>query len=85
MTGRLLTAAELAELRQRLENPDGVLTRTDVGNLGWQRRGVDAIFRECPNVALPGYSRPVILVRDYRAALEKYTYRGDRVRPCGVA
>jgi hypothetical protein len=66
---------------ERLSNPDAILTRTDVAALGWNRRGVDAIFRGCPVVAVPGYSRPVILVRDYRAFLETHTYRADRVRP----
>lgn len=65
---------------ERLENPNGVLSRTDLGELGWPRRGVDAVMRGCPNVYLPGYSRPVVLVRDYLAFLEQHTYDGDRVR-----
>lgn len=64
----------------RLTNPDAVLTRSDLRELGWERRAVDAIVRGCPAVALPGYSRTVILVRDYLAFLEEHTYRGDRVR-----
>lgn len=66
---------------ERLANPDAVLTRTDLRELGWERRAVDAIVRACPAVAIPGYSRTVILVADYLALVEASTYRGDRVRP----
>lgn len=66
---------------QRLATADAILTRSDLRELGWERRAVDAIVRGCPTVALPGYSRPVVLVRDYVAFLEAATYRGDRVRP----
>ncbi len=65
----------------RLDNPDAVLSRTDLRELGWQRRAVDALFRACPTIVLAGYSRPVILVRDYLAELERCTYDGrSRVR-----
>lgn len=60
----------------RLANPDAILSRTDLRELGWQRRAVDALIRACPTIVLPGYSRPVILVRDYLAALERCTYDG---------
>ena len=66
---------------ERLSNLDAVLTRSDLRELGWERRAVDAIVRACGVVAVPGYSRPVILVRDYLELLERSTYRGDRVRP----
>ena len=65
----------------RLANPDAVLTRSDLRTLGWERRAVDTIVRRCPVVAIPGYRRPVIVVRDYLAFLEENTYRDDRVRP----
>jgi hypothetical protein len=65
-----MTAAEL------LENPDALLTRTHLRELGLERRAVDAIFRACPVVALPGYSRPLIRVRDYLRLLEESTYDG---------
>jgi hypothetical protein len=42
---------------------------------------VDSVFRALPVVALPGYSRPLIRVADYRELLERSTYREDRVRP----
>jgi hypothetical protein len=65
---------------ERLENPNAVLTRGDLVELGYERRAVDAVFRAVPVVALPGYSRPVIRVRDYLALLEASTYDGSRVR-----
>jgi hypothetical protein len=65
---------------ERLANPDAILTRTDLRELGWERRAVDAIFRARPVVVLPGYSRPLVRVGDYLELLESSTYRGDRVR-----
>ena len=67
---------------ERLANPDAFLSRSDLRDLGLERRAIDAIFRACPVVAFPGYSRPLIRVADYLAFVEQYTYRGDRVRPC---
>ena len=66
---------------ERLANPDAVLTRSDLFDLGYERRAVDAIFRGCPVVAIPGYSRPMIRVADYLELVERSTYRDDRVRP----
>jgi hypothetical protein len=68
-------------VRERLDNPDGFLSRTDLRELGLERRAVDAVFRACPVVAFPGYRRPLIRVREYLAFLEECTYAGDRVRP----
>jgi hypothetical protein len=69
------TAAEL------LETPSALLSRTQLRELGYERRAVDAIFRCCPVVVLPGYSRPLIRVADYQAFLERCTYDGrSRVR-----
>ena len=67
----------------RLRNPDAVLTRGDLAELGLERRAVDAVFRACPVVVLPGYARPLIRVADYRELVERSTYRGDRVRAVG--
>ena len=67
-------------LEERLERPEAFLSRSDLRELGLERRAVDAVFRACPVVALPGYSRPLIRVTDYRALVEASTYRGDRVR-----
>jgi hypothetical protein len=68
-------------LHERLLDPEAFLTRTDLRDLGFERRAVDAIFRACPIVALPDYTRPLIRVSDYRKLIESSTYRGDRVRP----
>ena len=65
----------------RLSNPDAVLTRSDLAELGLERLAIDAVFRACPVVLLPGYSRPLIRVADYCELVEASTYRGDRVRP----
>jgi hypothetical protein len=66
---------------ERLGNPDAVLSRSDLRDLGYERRAIDAIFRSCPVVVLPGYSRPLIRVEDFRELLDGVTYRGDKVRP----
>jgi hypothetical protein len=63
-----------------LGNVDAVLSRTDLRELGYERRAVDAIFRACDVVVLPGYRRPLIRVVDYLALLERSTYDGERVR-----
>lgn len=60
---------------------DAFLSRTDLVELGLERRAVDAVFRSCPVVAIPGYSRPQILVRDFLEWREQWTFRGDRIRP----
>lgn len=55
------------------------LTRTALRDLGFERRAVDAIFRQLPNVLLPGYSRPLIRVKDLNALIDRNTYDLDRV------
>lgn len=79
MTDRRPTPAE------RLASPEAFLSRSDLRELGLERRAIDACFRGCPVVAFPGYSRPLILVRDFLEWRERCTYRNDRVRPTGVA
>ena len=69
------SAAEL------LERQGAVLSRTDLRELGWERRAVDAIFRELPVMFLPGYTRGHVRREDYLELLERSTYRGDRPRP----
>ena len=62
----------------------GFLTRTHLRELGLERRAIDAAFRECPAIVLPGYSRPMIQVEAFLALVEGATYCdrcGDRVRP----
>ena len=65
----------------RLSNPDAVLSRSDLRELGYERRAVDCIFRAVPVESWPGYSRPLIRVSDFIAWRERCTYSGDRVRP----
>ncbi len=69
-----MSAAEL------LRTPDALLTRSHLRELGLERRAVDAVFRACPIVVVPGYSRPMLRVADYLELLERSTYRDDRVR-----
>ena len=70
---------------ERLGTPGAVLSRTDLRELGYERRAVDAIFRACPVVCLPGYSRPLIRVDDFTSFLADHTYDETRVRPVGVS
>jgi hypothetical protein len=65
---------------ERLANADAFLSRTDLRELGLERRAVDAVFRGCDVVVLPGYSRPLIRVSDYLELIERSTYNGERVR-----
>jgi hypothetical protein len=66
----------------RVSDPEAVLSRSDLRELGYERRAVDAIFGACAILQLPGYSRPLIRVRDYLALLEASSYDGkSRVRP----
>lgn len=64
-----------------LTRQDALLTRSHLRELGLERRAIDAVFRACPVVHLPGYRRPLIRVGDYRALIDASTYAGDRVRP----
>jgi hypothetical protein len=69
---------------ERVRVPEALLSRADLRELGLERRAVDVVFRECPVVMLPGYSRPLVRVADYLALLEGNTYCdrcGNRVRP----
>jgi hypothetical protein len=64
-----------------LDKPEALLTRTDLRELGLERRAVDAVFRVLPVVVIPGYARPLVRVGDYRELVEQNTFRDDRVRP----
>lgn len=81
------TRAELVALRAELERASGaraigrLLSRSDLRELGLERRAVDAVFAALPVVRLPGYSRPLIREADFVALLEDSSYAGDRVRP----
>lgn len=66
---------------ERPSNTVAFLSRGDLRELGLERRAVDAVFRACPVVAFPGYSRPMIRVRDYLTLLEESTFDGrSRIR-----
>ena len=72
------TAAEL------LRTEGALLTRSDLRELGLERRAIDVVFRECPIIVLPGYTRPMVQREAYLALLEGSTFCdrcADRVRP----
>jgi hypothetical protein len=79
--------AELVALRTELERagaartPDRLLSRSDLRDLGLERRAIDAVFAALPVVRLPGYARPLIREADYLRLLEESSYVDDRVRP----
>jgi hypothetical protein len=64
-----------------LKTDGALLSRSHLRELGLERRAIDAVFRECPVVALPGYARTLIKASDYLELLEACTFSGDRVRP----
>jgi hypothetical protein len=69
---------------ERVRVPEAFLSRTDLRELGLERRAIDAVFRECPVIELPGYSRPLVRVADYLVLLDGHTYSdrcGKGVRP----
>jgi hypothetical protein len=73
-----VTRPSAAEL---LREPEALLTRRHLRELGLERRAVDAVFRSCPVLVLDGYSRPLLKVADYRAYLDRCTHDGrTRVR-----
>ena len=74
MSSQNPTAAEL------LRTPGGVLTSSHLRELGWTRRHIDAIWRACPMIILPGTRRPVLRVEHYLAYLEEHTYRNEQPR-----
>ena len=61
---------------ERLQNPAALLTRGDLAELGLERRAVDSVFRACPVVAIPGYSRPMIRAADYLDLIAQHTHDG---------
>lgn len=63
-----------------LRTPEAFLSRTDLRELGLERRAVDSVFRALPVIALPGYSRPLVRVADFERLVEASTYDGTRVR-----
>jgi hypothetical protein len=79
------TASHHPSAKELLETPDALLTRTHLRELGLERRAIDAVFRALAVVALPGYSRPMVRVRDFLELLERCTFCDDRVRPIARA
>jgi hypothetical protein len=69
-----MTAAEL------LTNPDALLTRSHLRELGLERRAIDSVFRALPVIVLPGYSRPLVRVQDHLKLVECCRYDSARVR-----
>lgn len=68
-----MSARPAAEL---LREPDALLSRGHLRELGLERRAVDAVFRALPVVVLPGYSRPLVKAADYLGLLERSTHDG---------
>jgi hypothetical protein len=61
--------------------PGRLLSRSDLRDLGLERRAIDAVFAALPIVRLPGYARPLIREVDYLELLESSCYADNRVRP----
>jgi hypothetical protein len=73
--------SERPSAEELLGREGAFLNRTDLRELGLERRAVDAVLRKLPVVVLPGYSRPLIRREDFLALIAQNTYRGDGVRP----
>jgi len=67
-------AKQLLPLPRGVRVPEVLLSRSDLRELGLERRAVDVVFRECPVIQLPGYSRPLVRVRDCLALLDGAIY-----------
>ena len=70
----------MTSARHLLHQPDALLTRTPLRELGLER-AIDAVFRALPIVSLPGYGRPLIRASDYIELIQRQSFDGDRVRP----
>ena len=68
--------APKSSAQELLDRPGALLTRSHLRELGLERRAVDAIFRTLPTVHLPGYSRPLVRVEDFRELIAERTYDG---------
>jgi hypothetical protein len=79
-TPKKILRKRLPPAAERVANPDALLSRTDLRELGLERRAVDAVFRALPVIVLPGYRRPLVRSRDYVELLERSTYDNNRVR-----
>jgi hypothetical protein len=63
----------IARTRIRVKTTDPLARSSHLRELGWTRTHIDAIWRACPMVILPGTRRPVLRVDDYLAYLEEHT------------
>jgi hypothetical protein len=57
-----------------LDQGTGLLNRTDLRELGLERRAVDPVFRALPTAHLPRPPRPLIRVEDSHALIAERTY-----------
>jgi hypothetical protein len=64
----------------RLSVPGAFLSRSDLRELGLERRAVDPVFRALPVLVLPGYARRLIRVSAYLELIEASMFKGERVR-----
>jgi hypothetical protein len=62
-----------------LQTPGALLTTSDMAELGLDRRAVEAVFRHCPHVLIPGYRRPMVVSDVLRRFLDQSTHdnRGE--------
>jgi hypothetical protein len=72
------TTASLANYQIQWRSHDDVVCA--MSGSAWTRTHIDAIWRACPMVILPGTRRPVLRAEDYLAYLEEHTYRNDQPR-----
>ena len=64
-----------------LEQGTGLMTRSQLRDLGLPRAAVDAVFKRLDVVFFEGYSRPFVKVEDYLDLVAQSTFGRDRVRP----
>jgi hypothetical protein len=67
LVGALVFVSARPSPAELLERPGSLLTRSDLRELGLERRAVDAVFRALP---------PLIRVEDYLALIAERTYDG---------
>lgn len=82
VAGTELGASPRPAAVERLANLDAFLSRSDLRDLGLERRSIDVIFRSLPVVAIPGVRRVYVRADDLRAFIDEHTYDGrTEVRP----
>jgi hypothetical protein len=68
--------SERPSASELLADPNALLNRSHLRELGLERRAIDAVFRALPTVHLDGYSRPLVRVEDYLELIAERTYDG---------